>query len=673
MAKKSSIPIQGHYKLQSKFNSGPVSGYYTLQSKFSSEPIRGFYEVGKLSSIPVRGYYKLDSDVGKRTSPKIRGFYELINNNYFPSMIPDSNNEPSSEPIGDEFRGHMYFKASIVCPELGTEYEIPPQDLLGPLEISDGNNTPIKWGFRLLNNEMQYTKNTGDFADLITEGYISYLRDTTKFIKLEVLSVCGEVYEIETFPYLVIKKVIPGARGDVILNLSGTDFFSECLYQSKDWPSYVIEVSCERMKPDELPTWQPNTAYKVGDIIQPPASWSWNTSKTFTTGMNQSYTIPTGAAKLGNIPTFQLEYSTASGKAYVYCKLNFTQDGVEMVVYPTNLIPQLNTEIVYSYENLSSGDIEPATYNSETIMFFSLWAYPKDSTRAFRCTQAGTSGSQTPDWKPFSLNYSKDESGKYGKLAWLDENIEGDVIKEGNLDTYGLNSNNLSNWGVNPPAILKMLGTGDITTDGTCQWEVYSNEVEPCYLATDLTQKKYNQYLGSQVYVNWTEKFPPGDFIPDATTGILNFTEDFSKDFGVNFINPLAIKWLVNNVIQKAIEEAFSYSKISEPTWKLRLDFKDFLFYNNIQVQGKQAIDLIAQALTAFGGQFNIVSYDGDVLTFHVTLTPLYTEIKNQRADFVIPEILLRDCQPADENFDRINTINVIRPGKVRQVRTQVA
>lgn len=661
MGKRSSINnlIPVHYKVQSKLSSEPISMFYKVQSKFSSEPIKCFYELGKKSSIPVRVNYKLDSDVGKRTSKKIRCFYELISNSYFPSMVPNSDNEPSSEPTAGEFKGHMRFRASIVCPDLGTEYEIPPEHLLGPLEITDGNNSPVNWGFKLLNHQLQYTKPSGDFQDLITEGYISYQRNTTKFVKIQVLSICGEEWELETFPQLVIKKVAPGARGDMVLSLSGTDFLSESLYQSKDWPSYVVEVPCERMRPDELPAWEANKEYKIGDVIQPPSEWSWKYYKTKTIG-GETDSSPQDAPKLWNIPTTFIPFIQSSlGRIKITAGLKFTQDGVRMYVYPRDYT-KLSQEIDF-FEALFDGTVEPETYNGQTVVFYSEWAYPRETSSAFRCIQAGTSGVISPEWKPFSLDYQKDADGRYNQFAWMNENIEGEVLKDGNLSGG-------KNWGLNPPNLL----SSDITDDGTCKWEAISNETEPRYMATDLTKKEYNRYLGSQVYVNWTEKFPPEDFIPDATAEILKFTEYFSPEFSVNYINPFSMKWLIQDVIQKSIDDAFGYSKIEKPKFHLRMDFQDFLIYNNIQVQGKQAINLLTLALNAFGGQFNITSYDGETLTFHVTLTPLYTEIKDCRADFVIPEALLRDCKPVDKNFKRINTINVIKPGKVREVRTLV-
>ena len=665
MGKRSKI-IQGNYILQEKL-SEITPGNYKLNEKFHSNLFRGNYQLGKQSSYPVRGNYKLDPDIGLRVSKKIRGNYRLVSAGYFSSMHGNLSNTPG-EPTGEEFRGYMRYRASVVCPELGTEYDIPPEDLLGPLAIEDGQNSEIKFGFSLLNKDKKYSKNSGDFQDLITEGYISFVRNTTKFIKLHALSICGEEYKIERFPGLVIKSIQP-AQGGLVLRISGRDFLSDVLLRSKDWPAIITEVSCSRINPDALPTWEANKEYKVGDIIQPPSSWNWILRKTLNIhNANENSYVPANAPFLGGIPTTCFyPIVTTFGDVRIFAYLNFNQDGVNMITYPKDFIrggwEQNDTMI----EKLFEGELEPETYQNNQIMFFSTWAYPRESTRAFRCINAGTSGSSSPNWKPFSLDFSRNSSGNLGKMAWASENIEGDAYSGGNLGY-----SDYQNWGLNPPNILKNARITDVITDGTCQWEAFSYETNPFYQALNITKKEYNRYLGSQVYVNWIEKFPPEDFLPDATTGTFEFTEYFDANTSVNFINPLPAKWLIKYVIDKALDEAFSYSKISKPEYELKLDFLDFLIYNNIQVSGKQANQILKEILEAFGGQFHILSFDGEKLCFQVDLTPLYTEIVNARADFAIPEKLLRACSSSEKNFERVNTINVIRPGKVRKAVAQI-
>jgi len=658
MAKRDSSGnrIQIYFSVQSKKDSDPMKIYFPVQLKKDSDPIKLSYPVGKFSfdeKVPI--YFAIDALTGKRESKRLKAFFGIVDQRYFPSMLPDIDNQPGQEPSFDEKAACMYYRIFVQCPDLGEEYELTGLHILGPVEIYEEASAGIKFSFRLLNHESQYTKNSGDFADLFVKDYISYVRETVKFIKIQVLSVCGEQQKLETFSQLVIKRV----TGDIILSISGVDLYSEVLCRSKDWPSYVTEETLVRMEPDSLPSWEANKVYSEGDIIQAPAGWSWE--------QTTSKTINIDKVISGNNPKlwlFPIGFNPAAGQTQqlrIKIWMEFESSGMKMVVYPETYASQ-NWGNTYPYDELFSGTREPATYNNNIIMFYSIWAYPRASTGAFRCKVAGTSGSSSPNWKPFK-SAIKNSDGSYDPMAWINENMEGEVITAGNLSSGG----DLPNYGIHP----HLFNFGSTITDGTVTWEPISFQSSPRYMAIDTTRKGYNRYLGSQLYVNWLEMWPP-DFTNNETAGIFEFVEFFDKDIPVNFVSPLPAKWLIKNIFDKAFEEAFSYSEIEAPPYRLQMNFQDFLIYNNIQVQGRTARDLLLQILGAYGLQYYTQEKSESELIFVISPIPLSSEVKDERVDFSIDESLLRGIDGADQDFKRINTINMIKPGKVRQARVQL-
>lgn len=170
---------------------------------------------------------------------------DVTNPGYMPSMggveVIDSVPVVSlPEPSYEEHITKLYAGVRIVCPELGQTYSIPNADVLS-LKVDWEKNAPISFSLRLKNFAREYTKNTGDFYDLITKGEWSALRGTRKYVYIRIASIDG--YGNKTMKYFP-QLVILGTNGDSEIEVQGVDRISYVLFKRKSWDAFCFRDSC---------------------------------------------------------------------------------------------------------------------------------------------------------------------------------------------------------------------------------------------------------------------------------------------------------------------------------------------------------------------------------------------------------------------------------------------
>lgn len=257
--------IRGYYAVSKEIELKGLQGRYRVTSEVSAGDIFGFYEVSKNVRFDnISGYYEIKPLFPEQfLFGRCAGSYRITQLNYFNSMEGNSGNTVITLPLLEEYNAKHYWRAWVVCPELGATYEIPASDITEPF-AEWGLNSPITFGFTLKNFDRKYTDpNNETWGDIITKDHWSAIRKTRKFIKLGLMSVCGEQKEYLYFPELVIKEV----TGDIILNVSGMDKISDLLCRTKDWDSFCFEDICVKIDTLDAPVWKANTAYSVGDLV----------------------------------------------------------------------------------------------------------------------------------------------------------------------------------------------------------------------------------------------------------------------------------------------------------------------------------------------------------------------------------------------------------------------
>jgi hypothetical protein len=170
---------------------------------------------------------------------------DVTNPGYFPSMegTEIASGVPVTsipEPTYYEQITKLYAGVKLTCPELGTSYYIPNEDVLG-VTLEWKKNAPISFSLQLRNHDRRYTKHSGTYYDLITKGEWSALRETRKYLTISISTIDGYGnQEIKRFPELVII----GVSGDLTLNIQGIDRISNLLYKTKkSWDAFCFRDS----------------------------------------------------------------------------------------------------------------------------------------------------------------------------------------------------------------------------------------------------------------------------------------------------------------------------------------------------------------------------------------------------------------------------------------------
>lgn len=342
-----------------------ISNEATAEFKMFSDISKGITAEGKISA-DISKYVEL-KDI--KISSEIKSLYasqyffgrcpivgSITQLNYFNSMEGNDNNTVLEAPLLEEYNAKFYWRAWVVCPELGATYEIPAADIGEPF-IEWELNAPLTFGFTLKNFDRKYTDpDNTTWGDIFTKDHWSALRQTRKFIKIGLLSICGEQQEYLYFPELVIKEV----TGELVLSVSGIDKISDLLYRVKDWDSFCFEDICVKVDSADAPVWRANTSYNVGDLV------SWNTFTGYTVQGDIDY-----------IDTF-----AGNGHVYENYKFEFTSSEATLTIKKTktsNGVPIAEKDQVSRVNVIKNGGV------------------------IFRCKTAGTTGATEPAVWPYGF------------------------------------------------------------------------------------------------------------------------------------------------------------------------------------------------------------------------------------------------------------------------------
>lgn len=397
------------------------------------------------------------------------------------------------------------------------------------------------------------------------------------------------------------RLVIKDIDGEFVLSLSGISERAELLTEPKNWTTYVPEDTAINVTYDYLSDWQANTEYVAGDIIQP---------STFT-----PYSVE---------GTFEFTYSTS---------------------YLSNIYRKVYTKKTFNKESVTCyyKIIEDSYYSRVgiTLPVESTYTYEYPICPGFKCIQAGKSGSVEPSkWPVFTLDKSNSAYNEY-------------------LNNY------LYKWAIPDEKLPELFaGYTDTVTDGTCVWQYYIVSDSMLFVPPNITLRHYNRSLGSEVMVNYEQKYSPDDFIYLQNSNCYAFKKYVYSDEPVFIRNPIPAKWLFRDILQKSSKERYEALGITD-TLKYKMDFEDYFIYNDIQVQNTTPISLIESILQAIGGE-----WIEDYSVYPSVLRGKNRILKSERkslADFVIPKSLINgNIEKTKETVEYFNIQPVIKRAKVK-------